>query len=80
MPRIASRKMDYKKKDLCNFINGRMRMNGIMQEDMAERLGLSSQQSFSYKISHAAFRYEDLLRIFDILELTDDERLKLMKL
>jgi hypothetical protein len=69
--------MDYKKKDLCDFINGRMGMNGIMQEEMAKRLGLSSQQSFSYKISRAVFRYEDLLKIFDILELTDDEILKL---
>ena len=50
----------------------------LTQADVASELGIT-QPAVSYKIKHNLFTYEDLLKLFKLLELPDDEIVELMK-
>jgi predicted XRE-type DNA-binding protein len=79
MPRVARKKLDYKKKDMYAFISGKMTVDKIRQKEIAEPLNVK-QQTVSYRIRTGTLEYTDLLVIFDRLKLTDEEILKLMRL
>lgn len=79
MPRVSIKKKDYKKTDLTKYIVGEMRVQGVTQRDLAERLGLT-QPAIIYKFNNNSFSYGDLLEIFDLLNTTDEQKVKLLTL
>lgn len=91
MPRVAigqEQKREYKIRDLAGWIYGRMHSKGLRQENVAKILNIS-QQALSNRINPKTYKnnrnadpfsYGDLLTLFKLLELSDDEILKLMKL
>lgn len=79
MPRIAIKKKQYKISDLSKFVVGEMYAQDVTQEEMARHMGIT-QSTFSYKLKHNAFSYGDLLTIFDVLGVTNEQKIKLMSL
>jgi predicted XRE-type DNA-binding protein len=79
MPRIASKKKEYKISDLTKYIRNEMYSQGIQQREMAEKLDISQPQ-LSHKLKNSIFSYKDLLIIFSFLKTEDEEILKIMKM
>lgn len=79
MPRVSIKKKDYKKTDLTKYIVGEMRVQGVSQCVLAEKLGIT-QPTLCYKIKNSVFSYGDLLEIFDLLNTTDEQKVKLLTL
>ncbi|MDE6567941.1 MAG: helix-turn-helix domain-containing protein [Lachnospiraceae bacterium] len=82
MPRVTINKKQYKIKDLAGWIEGKMHSRGLKQEDVARELGIS-QSSLSVRLNPKTyeknrradpFSYGDLLVLFDILDVTKEER------
>ena len=72
----------YKVRDLAGWINGRMHVLGLKQEEVARELGIK-QAALSmrlnpetYKKNKRAdpFKYGDLLILFKILKATEEEK------
>lgn len=79
MPRIASRRKEYKAKDLGPWIAGQMRMKKITQADMASVLGIS-QPAVGKKLETGHFSYSDLIVVFNRLNTSDEDIIKLMRI
>lgn len=86
MPRVGIKKMEYKKRDLKNWIAGQMRANGLRQEDVGRELGIS-QQAVSQKLKLTKtgpetdpISYGDLLALFKLFGTTGEEIQKLMSI
>ena len=91
MPRVAlsaEQKKVYKVKDLAGWIYGKMHSKGLKQEDLAKELHIT-QSAFSARLNPKTyeknkradpFKYGELLILFKILEATDEEILRLMRL
>ena len=79
MPRVKELNYRYKHQDVGMIIDGHRRRKGLKQTELADDAGMS-QQLYSYKVKHNAFDYVDLIRLFNALELTDDEIVRLMKI
>ena len=91
MPRVAigqEQKRQYKVRDLAGWIDGRMHLMGLRQEDVAKELNITREalstrlNPKTYKKNRRAdpFKYGDLLILFKVLEATDEEILWLMRL
>lgn len=87
MPRVAIKKKDYMVTDLQGWIIGRMRMKKIRQADMAAELHITPQALSARlkppdkgKAPKDPFSYGDLLTIFQLLEATDEEKIRLLSL
>ena len=78
MPRITSKRKDYKKSDARKWIAGKLREHGITQACIANELGIT-QQAMAAKIKNGSFTYADLIVIFHEAKLKDEEILKFMK-
>jgi len=78
MPRVKELKYRYMFQDIGMIIDGHRRRKGMKQCELADDAGMS-QQLYSYKVKHNAFDYVDLIRLFNALELTDEEIVRLMK-
>lgn len=88
MPRVSINRKQYKIKDLAGWIEGRMHSKGLKQEDVARELGIS-QSSLSARLNPKTyeknkradpFKYGDLLVLFKLLEVTQEEKEQLMTL
>lgn len=79
MPRIKSRKKIYMQNDIGAWISGKMREKKLTQADIADCMGIT-QQAFGQKLKKSQFTYGDLLTIFQVMEITDADILKLMKI
>ena len=88
MPRVAINKKQYKVKDLAGWIEGRMHSKGLKQKDVARELGIS-QGSLSLRLNPKTyeknkradpFKYGDLLILFKLLEVTQEEKEQLLTL
>lgn len=79
MPRVAINKKKYLKTDLREWISGRMKTLGFNQNDMGELLGIS-QQAFGCRLRKSNFSNDHLYALFEKLQATDEEILRLMKL
>jgi len=86
MPRVSFKKKEYMIKDLPGWIVGKMYVKGLKQKDIAEALDITPQ-AFCQKLKNKdkgspkdCFSYGDLLTIFDVLDATDEEKLRLLKL
>lgn len=78
MPRITSRRKQYKEKDIGAWIAGKMREARLTQEYMADKLGIS-QQAYGQKLRRSQFSYADLLTILQEINASDEEIIKLMR-
>lgn len=86
MPRIHSKKKDYMLFDLPFWLEKEAKKKGFHKKDLAAALGISPQ-AFGARNSKNedgspkdVFRYGELLTLFKVLELSDDDILRLMKL
>lgn len=81
MPRVTLKKKEYMIADLPGWIAGRMHRKKLRQEDVAKTIGIK-QPSFSERLSKGGdvFSYGDLLTLFEELDATDEEILRLMRL
>lgn len=81
MPRVAIKKKDYMIADLPGWIVGKMHKKKLRQTDVAKEIGIT-QPAMSQRLGQDldSFTYGDLLTLFKVLEATDEEILRLMKL
>ena len=79
MPRVSINKKKYLKTDLREWIIGRMKSLNLTQEDMSQMMNIT-QQAFGYRLREGNFKNDQLYVIFDKLQATDEEILRLMKL
>lgn len=86
MPRVSLKKKEYMIVDLPGWIQGRMHRLGLKQKTVARELGIS-QPAFSLRLKpqkgkkiQDIFSYGDLLTLFECLEATDEEILRIMRL
>lgn len=79
MPRVSIKAPEYKAKDACTYIRGRMCMEGITLTELATELGCT-KQSLNYRFQNAALTIEDLVRIFRYMKFTDTEIAKVLRL
>ncbi len=88
MPRVDSKKKEYMIKDLPGWIAGRMHSKGLTQEDVAKELGIS-QVALSVRLNPKKYKngtvkdpfsYGNLLVLFKLLDVTDEEKQRLLTL
>lgn len=79
MPRIRELKTNYMLTDIGSTLDTFRREKKMKQVELAEKIGIT-QQNLSNKFAHNSFKYEDLIKIFHALELTDEQIVRLMKL
>ena len=72
MPKVCLDPVKKRVQHIEDFITGEMKRQKIRQYEMAEIIGLSSQQAFSYRIK-SGLSVEDFLRILDRLNIEDEE-------
>lgn len=78
MPKVYLTRQQELNERLVSLIYGTMKVKHITQAQMAERLGIK-QQSFSKKLKRAQFTFSDLFTIFEMLELSDELILSVMR-
>lgn len=79
MPRVRIKKKEYMVSDLVKWINRRRADLNLRQNDLAKLLGIS-QPALSNRLEKGLFDYTDMIKIFKVLNATDEEILKLMKM
>lgn len=79
MPRVSIKKKEYMVNDLVKWINRRRADLNLRQRDLAELLGIS-QPALSNRLEKGLFDYTDMIQILNVLNATDEEILKLMKM
>ena len=75
MPRITELKPNYMAKDIGLIITGLMKKKRITPQEMGAHLGIT-RQAMGYKLNNSAFTYHDIIVIFHVLELTEEEILR----
>ena len=78
MPRVYITKQDQLNTRLVSLIYGTMKVNRMPQRKMAEQLGIS-QQAFAKKLKNAQFTFSDLTTVFEVLDIPDEEIVRVMK-
>lgn len=79
MPRVHINKKKYILQDFREWVVGRMHTLKKSQSDMGKLLGIS-QPAFSNRLENSKFDYSQILEILKILEATDEEILRFMRL
>lgn len=79
MPRVMELRPRYMCSQIGREIDAKRVYLKMSQNELAEHLG-TTQQNMSKKIRMNKFNYEDLIKAFKVLELSDEEILRLMKL
>ena len=57
-----------------NVIRSRMALKGITQGNLAKLLGISRNTMSSRMTGHSSFTLEEVRRLCEILEISDDEK------
>lgn len=78
MPRITSKKKDYKLTDFRRWLIGEIKVQGYKQSEVAEWLGIS-QQAVSAKLKSGSFSLKELLILFEKLNTEQETIGKLLK-
>lgn len=79
MPRITAKKKDYMLKDFHEWLIGQMRIQGVSQKDLAEKLNLT-QPSVCQRIKKNNFDISDLIVIWHELGASEADILRFMKM
>ena len=78
MPRTTMLKEHYMKSDLKNLIAHKKLDMGLTNKDIAQGMNLS-ERSIVTKINTGDWSRDELIRLFDMLKLTDEEILMVMR-
>ena len=78
MPRVYITNEDKLNNKLVALIYGSMKVKRMTQSKMADELGIS-QPAFGKKLRNKQFTFTDLVTIFRVLEIPDDEILSVMR-
>ena len=78
MPRVAIKKKDYMKSDFSASIIGKLRKRKMTQSQLGKALGVT-QGAVSIKLNQDSYSMDDLMIIFDVLEYTDEEILRFLR-
>lgn len=78
MPRVYITKQQQMNNRLVSLIYGTMKVQRITQRQMADKLGIS-QQAYAKKLKNSQFTFVDLVTIFEVLDMPDEEIVKVMK-
>ena len=78
MPKVYLTKTDKLNNDLVALIYGTMKVKHVTQKQIADRLYIS-QPAFYGKLKRKKLTFEDLVVIFEMLELTDEQILSVMR-
>ena len=79
MPRVRELKPQYMEKDLVTFIRSKLADNKISVSKAATEIGIT-RQSLEYKLSNKCLKHIDIIYLLNMVDATDEEILKLMKL
>ena len=79
MPRVAINNRKYKESEFGKFVKGMCVRKGIKIQDVADELN-TSRTTFWRMLRDGNPRYGELLQIVDILGLSDEEVVNLMRL
>lgn len=77
MPRVAANRFQYLETDLYAYLIGQMKVRGISQAALGEKLGLS-QQVISFKLRKRQLTTKELIEVLDILEVEGGVLVRLM--
>ena len=78
MPRTTMLKEHYMQADLKNLIAHKKLYMGLTNKDIAQGMNLS-ERSIVTKINTGDWSRDELIRLFDLLKLTDEEILLVMR-
>lgn len=78
MPRVYITKQQQMNNKLVSLIYGTMKVQHVTQRQMADKLGIS-QQAFGKKLKNCQFSYEDLVTIFEVLDMPDEDILSVLR-
>lgn len=78
MPRVYITKQQQMNSRLVSLIYGTMKVQHITQRQMADKLGIS-QQAYAKKLKNSQFTFVDLVTIFEVLDMPDEEIVSVMK-
>lgn len=79
MPRVGIKKKDYLLSDFSEWVIGRMNILGYTQKEMGQKIGIG-QSSFSEKLRNKKFTLADVITILQVLDASENEIVRLMKL
>ena len=79
MPRVAIKKKEYLLSDFSEWVIGRMKTLGYTQEQMGAKIGIG-QSSFSEKLRQKKFTLADVITILQVLDASDNEIVRLMRM
>ena len=79
MPRVKELRMNYMRTDARKLFKLKMVENDITQRKLAEIVGLSPP-AFCIRFKTFDFDFEQLTKMIDMLGLSDEEIVKLMKM
>lgn len=77
MPRVAVNRFQYLETDLYAHLIGQMKVRGISQAALGEKLGVS-QQVISFKLRKRQLTTKELIEVLDILEVEGGVLARLM--
>lgn len=78
MPRVAINKKRYMLSDFSEWVIGRMNTLGYTQKQMGEMIGIG-QSAFSEKLRNRKFTLADAITLFQVLEASEEEIVRLMR-
>lgn len=79
MPRVAIKKKDYMKSDFSASVIGKLRKKKMTQSQLGKELGIT-QSATSIKLDKDQYTMDDLMVIFKVLEYTDEEILRFLRI
>lgn len=80
MPRVTLYQDKYIESDAANYINGKTRERNLYDKDVAKEIGLKAPAySLRKRNGKFDFSFMELVKMIRILELTDEEIVKLMR-
>lgn len=78
MPRVKALRSEYMKTDARKMFKGKIAENELSQKILAEEIGLSPP-AFSIRFKKFDFNFEQLTKMIQKLDLSDEEIVKLMR-
>ena len=78
MPKSYITFQEQKNTDLAVLIYGAMKVKGVTQRILADAMGIS-QPALSTKLKRKSFSFDDLVTIFDVCEISDEQILSVMR-
>lgn len=79
MPRGYLQEREKKERKFKRVVNQAMKDKKLTQQDMADKLELNNRQDYAYRLNKCKFGFFELRRVFEILQLEDEEILDLMR-